>query len=148
MRDHHVEFERRGARVVAVGQGTGDEAAQICGGLGVPFACLGDPGRRAYRAFGLARASWWDVTLGPFVDDPKLAFDRIRRASLKGSRMPHSDVLQLPGVAIVDGEGVVAHLHRAAKTDDLPDAAAVLAQLDRLPRVAAAPGAPRGGPRT
>ena len=86
----------------------------------------------AYRAFGLARDGWWNVTAKPFLEDPRLAFDRIRNASLKGSLMPHSDVLQLGGVAIVDREGILRYLHRSRKTDDLPATSALLAELDRL----------------
>jgi hypothetical protein len=129
---HHEEFRSRGARVVAIGQGTGDEAAQVCRDAGVAFECLGDPDKRVYRALGLGRASWWDVTARPFLEDPALAFRRIRHASLKGSLMRHSDVLQLPGVAIVDRAGTLRYLHRAARTDDLPATRDLLAVLDRL----------------
>ncbi len=118
--------------MVAVGQGTGEEAARICRSLAVPCRCLGDPGKQAYRAFGLARDGWWNVTAKPFLEDPRLAFDRIRNASLRGSLMRHSDVLQLGGVAIVDRRGILRYLHRSRKTDDLPATSAVLAELDRL----------------
>ena len=117
---------------MAVGQGTGEEAARICNRLEVPCPCLGDPGKQAYRAFGLARDGWWNVTARPFLEDPRLAFGRIRNASLAGSLMRHSDVLQLGGVAIVDREGVLRYLHRSRKTDDLPATSVLLAELDRL----------------
>ncbi len=117
---------------MAVGQGTGEEAARICNRLEVPCPCLGDPGKQAYRAFGLERDGWWNVTAKPFLEDPRLAFSRIRSASLKGSLMRHSDVLQLGGVAIVDRDGILRYLHRSRKTDDLPATSAVLAELDRL----------------
>lgn len=118
--------------MVAVGQGTGEEAARICRSLEVPCRCLGDPGKQAYRAFGLARDGWWNVTAKPFLEDPRLAFGRIRNASLKGSLMRHSDVLQLGGVAIVDRDGILRYLHRARKTDDHPAMGTILAELDRL----------------
>ncbi len=117
---------------MAVGQGTGEEAARVCRSLAVPCRCLGDPDKQAYRAFGLARDGWWNVTAKPFLEDPRLAFDRIRNASLKGSLMRHSDVLQLGGVAIVGRDGILRYLHRSRKTDDLPATSAVLAELDRL----------------
>lgn len=132
MQSRYDEFEKRGARVLALGQGTGDEAAEVCRGVGTGFDCLGDPDKRAYAAFQLPRGGWWSVVAKPFVAEPGVSFDRLRRASLKGSLMAHTDVLQLPGVAIVDAAGVVRHLHRAQKTDDLPDAAEILAQLDRI----------------
>ena len=132
MRRHHEDFEARGAQVVAVGQGTGEEAARIGRSLALPFRCLGDPGKQAYRAFGLTRDGWWNVTAKPFLEDPRLAFDRIRNASLKGSLMRHSDVLQLGGVAMVDRHGILRYLHRSRKVDDFPATSAVLAELDLL----------------
>jgi hypothetical protein len=56
----------------------------------------------------------------------------VRDADLAGARMPHSDVQQLGGVAILERGGVVRYLHRAQRTDDLPPMADVLAELDRL----------------
>ncbi len=115
-----------------MGQGSGEEAVRICRTLAVPCRCLGDPGKQAYRAFGLARDGWWNVTAKPFLEEPRLAFDRIRNASLKGSLMRHSDVLQLGGVAIVDRHGILRYLHRSGKVDDLPATSAILTELDRL----------------
>ena len=118
--------------VAAVAQGTGVEAARFCGMMKIGYPCLGDPGRRAYRGFDLPRDGWWNVTVKPFLEDAPLAWQRIRHASLKGSMMPHTDVLQLGGVALIDREGVVRFLYRSRKTDDMPDTAAVLAEIDRL----------------
>ncbi len=132
MRRHHEDFRSRGVEVVAVAQGTGEEAAGICRSLGVESPCLGDPGKDAYAAFGLPRDGWWNVTARPFYEEPALAWSRIRRASMKGSLMKHSDVLQLGGVAIVDAAGELRYLHVSRRTDDLPPTGEVLAQLDRL----------------
>jgi hypothetical protein len=128
---HLAQFQQRGAQVVAVAQGTGEEAARFCRSMKTGYPCLGDPGKDAYRAFQLHRDGWWNVTGKPFLEDPKLAFARIRNASLTGSLMKHSDPLQLGGVAIVDREGVVCYLHRSCKTDDLPPTSDILAALDR-----------------
>lgn len=132
VRRHHAEFRARGVRVAAIGQGTGAEAASVCRSEGVEYPCLGDPDKQAYSAFGLRRDGWWNVTVRPFLEEPKLAMSRIRNASLKGSLMRHTDVLQLGGVAIVDGAGVLRYLHASRKTDDLPSTANLLAELDRL----------------
>jgi peroxiredoxin len=132
VQSHHAEFETRGARVVAVAQGSGDEADGFCRALGTDYPCLGDPNKEVYALFSLPRASWWNVTIGPFLEEPGLAFSRIRNASLKGSLMRHSDVLQLGGVAVVDRHGILRYLHRSRKVDDFPATSAVLAQLDLL----------------
>lgn len=115
-----------------MGQGTGREAARFCRAQGVEAPCLGDPGRAAYAAFGLPRDGWWNVTARPFFEDPALAFSRIRRASLRGSLMQHTDVLQLGGVAMVDTAGVLRFLHVSRRTDDLPPSPELLEALDRL----------------
>ncbi len=132
MQQHHAEILARGARVLAVGQGTGDEASAFCRDLGIDYPCMGDPDKKSYRAFGLPRDGWWNVTGKPFLEDTRLAWSRIRHASLKGSLMKHTDVLQLGGVVIVDRQGIVRFLHRSTRTDDLPDTRDVIAQLDRL----------------
>ena len=132
MQRSYRAFESRGAEVVAVAQGTGDEAADFCGKLKTDFPCLGDPDKQVYRAFSLPRDGWWNVTAKPFLEEPALAFQRIRNASLKGSLMRHSDPLQLGGVAIVDGRGILRYLHRSTRTDDLPPTSEVLAALDAL----------------
>ena len=62
------EFEARGARVAAVGQGTGAEAAAAARRHGITFPVLGDPGHQSYRTLGLGRTGWWGLTLAPFAD--------------------------------------------------------------------------------
>ena len=126
---HIGEFRALGADVVAIGQGSGEEAARFCRMLKTSFACLGDPERDAYRAFELPRDGWWNVTVKPFFETPKLAFSRIAHASLRGSLLRSSDVLQLGGVVILDRKGVVTYLYRSARTDDLPPTAELLAHL-------------------
>jgi hypothetical protein len=132
MQTHADEIAARGARVVAIGQGGGDYAAEFCASLGAGFTCLGDPERAAYRAFSLPRGSVWSVVVKGLLDDPRLGFSRLRRASVRGSLLPQTDVLQLPGVAIVDRAGRVRFMHRAKTSDDLPANAALLEALDSL----------------
>lgn len=132
MREHVQDFARRGVQLAAVAQGTGEEAARFCAPLETGYPCLGDPGKVAYRGFGLARDRWWNLLVTPFLENAPRAWRRLRNASLAGSAMPHSDVKQLGGLAILDRRGVVRHLHRAQRSDDLPPMSQVLAELDRL----------------
>jgi hypothetical protein len=132
VQEHHAEIRARGAEVLAVAQGSGDEAARYCRMAKIGYPCLGDPDKGLYRLFSLPRDGWWNVTVKPFLEEPGIALRRIRRASLKGSMMTHSDVLQLGGIAIVDAEGIVRYLHRSARTDDYPPTSEVLAALDAL----------------
>jgi hypothetical protein len=132
VRDHIEEFRRRGVAVAAVAQGSGAEAQRFCEPLDTGYPCYGDPGKSAYRAFGLGRIGFIRMMVQPFVENPALAWRRLRGANLAGARMRHSDVQQLGGVAILERGGVVRYLHRAQQTDDMPPISELLAEIDRL----------------
>jgi hypothetical protein len=117
-----------GAQVVAIAQGTAEEARRACGGMGVTFPCLGDPGKASYAAYGLRRAGWREMLVDP-IREGSQAMKAGYRVSLRGSLMPHSDWFQLPGVAIVDRAGIVRYLHRARHSGDIPAPADVIAAL-------------------
>jgi hypothetical protein len=134
-RQHLVEMQRelaaieaRGAQVVAIGQGTAEEASRVCGELGIGFPCLGDPEKTSYRAYGLRRAGWREIVLDP-IREGRQAMKKGYKVSIRGSLMPHSDWFQLPGVAIVDRAGIVRYLHQARHSGDIPAPAEVLAAL-------------------
>ena len=116
---------KAGAQVVAIGQGTADEAARVCEQMGVAFPCLGDPEKASYRAYGLRRAGWREIVLDPIREGSE-AMKKGYRVSIRGSLMPHSDWFQLPGVAIVDRAGMVRYLHHARHSGDIPPPAAVI----------------------
>ncbi|MGH7263347.1 MAG: AhpC/TSA family protein [Candidatus Rokuibacteriota bacterium] len=134
MRETLPEFERRGVRVAAVVQGTAEEAARFCGRHGVERICVPDPDKASYRAIGLPRTSWGALVFA-------LPALRRRRAearaagcanSLTGTLRKHSDVLQLPGAAVIGRDGRILWVHRGAHPGDLPSAAALLETVDRL----------------
>jgi len=66
------------------------------------------------------------------LENPALGLRRLAHANLRRSASPHSDVRQLPGVAIVDRRGLLRYLYRAETTDDLPGAGALLEALAGL----------------
>ena len=119
-----------GAQVVAIGQGTADEAGRVCAQMGVRFPCLGDPEKTSYRAYGLRRAGWREIVLDPIREGSE-AMKKGYRVSLRGSLMRHSDWFQLPGVAIVDRAGIVRYLHQARHSGDIPAPSVVLTALSR-----------------
>jgi hypothetical protein len=125
------EFEARGAQVIAVGQGTGAEAAAAARRHGVTYPCLGDPGHESHRTLGLGRTGWFGLTLAPFFEDPRGAFQNLKRADLAASANPRSDVRRLGGALVVDRAGHVRFLHRSATTTDVPSTDALLAALER-----------------
>jgi len=118
-------------------QGTAEEMARFCARHGVEAVCIPDPLRESYRAMGLERTNWSSI-LFPSPEG------RRRRAaakaagcsvSLEGTFQKHSDVLQLPGAALISGEGIILWLHRGASPSDLPAPAELLtAAAARLAR--------------
>jgi len=118
----------RGAQVVAIAQGTADEAGRVCAQMGVEFPCLGDPEKASYRAYGLRRAGWKEIILDPMREGSE-AMKKGYKISVRGSLMRHSDYFQLPGVAIVDRAGIVRWLHQARHSGDIPSPETVIAAL-------------------
>jgi peroxiredoxin len=122
LRETLPRFDQQGIRVGCVVQGTAEEIARFCGRHGVESVCVADPERESYRAMGLERTDWWSI-LFPTAEG------RRRRAaakaagfpiSLKGTFQKHSDVLQLPGAALIGQDGRIQWMHRGTSPSDLP----------------------------
>ena len=125
------EFERRGAQVIAVGQGTGAEAAAAARRHRITYPVLGDPGHQTYRTLGLARTGWWGLTLAPFFRDFRTSWANLKQADLGAAQSPRSDVMRLGGALVVGPDGRIRFLHRSQSTTDVPSTDALLAALDR-----------------
>ena len=126
------DFRRRGANVVAIGQGTGEEAARIARMLKLEFACYGDPEHRAYRALELERTGAFGLTLAPFLDDPLGALRNLAQADLRAAANPRSDVYRLGGALVADRAGEIRFLYRSRSTTDVPETDAILAAIDAI----------------
>jgi hypothetical protein len=124
-----AEFEGCGAQVIAVGQGTGAEAAAAAKRHRITYPVLGDPGHQSYRRLGLGRTGLFGLTLQPFLEDLRGSFENLRRADLRASANPRSDVRRLGGAMVVDATGRIRFLHRSQTTTDVPATAALLAAL-------------------
>lgn len=132
MQRHLADFEARGARVVAIGQGTGAEADRIARMLKITYPCLGDPDHESYRALSLGRSGWWGLLARPFLEKPGDALRNLRQADLQASANPRSDVKQLGGALVVDPGGRLRFVHRSRTTTDVPATAALLAVVDAI----------------
>ena len=95
--------------------GEPEEAAAFCEGMEAPFVCLSDPGKSAYRAFGLGRGGVREM-----FGLRSLAAGA--RATLNGHTLgrPVGDPWQMPGAFVFDGEGVLRYAHRASDASDNP----------------------------
>jgi hypothetical protein len=124
------DFRQRGARVAAIGQGSGEEAARMQRLLNLDYACYGDPEHASYRALELGRTGVFGLTLAPFFSDPVDAFRNLAQADLRASASPRSDVFRLGGALVADRGGAIRFLHRARATTDFAAPEAMLAALD------------------
>lgn len=132
MQEDAEKYHERGVQIVAIGQGTGEQAAHFCEKAGAQFPCLGDPTRESYASQGLERGTWWGIVMKDLLINPVETVRLIMDADLKASRLPASDPLQLGGVTIVDPGGVLRYRHVAQRTDDIPSNDEIFAALDRL----------------
>ncbi len=133
LRDTIPEFEKRGVRLKCVVQGTPPQIQRYCGRHGMLAVCIGDPAKESYRAMGLQRTSWWQMVMAPL--DVKRRRREARESgcsvSFSGTFQKYSDVLQLPGAALIEKGGKILWIHRGAHPGDLPPARELLAVIDR-----------------
>jgi hypothetical protein len=96
----------------------------------VPFVCLVDERRAAYRAYGFGRASWLRMltprTLAPYI---RHAFMTRGLPGGDGGQ----DKRQMGGDVLVDPAGRIALLHPSREPADRPSLDALLAAIDRGP---------------
>jgi peroxiredoxin len=101
----------------------------LLAGLELPYPLLVDRDRRAYAAWGLARAPALRIWADPRV------WGRYLRAALGGQRPTRfgSDTLQLGGDFVIDPDGRVAYA-RPQRTDDRPPVTQLLAAVEETAR--------------
>jgi hypothetical protein len=119
-------FRKHDVNIVAIGQGTGEEATRFARQWGITFPVLGDPNRQSYRAFGLAISNWRALLFQPLVTNPRLTLSRLFSADISGAKLKAARPLQLGGVAIVDGSGMLRFLHRAETAEDNPSNGSII----------------------
>jgi hypothetical protein len=116
LREASPRFEAAGLAIVPIGQGT---PAQLRHFLSYkdrhfPFPLYTDPQRISFRAYGLERGNWWQVTLAPKV------LARGARAASKGHVVskPVGDVKQMPGSFLVV-DGIIRFARRGEASSDV-----------------------------
>ena len=133
MREKLPEFEAHGVRLACVVQGTGEEAARFCGRHGVEQICVPDPDKQSYRAMGFARTTWGKLIFA----SPELKQRRKESGAagcsnnLTGALQEHSDILQLPGAALIARGGSILWLHRGQHPGDVPLAQELLSVVEQ-----------------
>jgi len=135
LREDQSSFERLGSRVVLVGQGTAAEGAAFAHRLHVPFSCVVDPDRTAYRAYGLTQGRLLQVA-GPSVAGTFVRANLRRETQQRG--LHGGNFWQMPGTFVVDESGVVRLAHRNRHVGDNPRNHDLLETLGRIRRPAQA----------
>ncbi len=117
-----------GAGLLVVGQGTVAQSAVFRTELGLPFPILADPGRDAYRAYAVARASWGHVaSLGA----ARTLIGAIAGGAGGGTVV--GDGRQLPGTFVIGRDGVVVAAFTAAHVGDTPPLEELIATVASIP---------------
>ena len=124
------ELERRNVALIAIGQGTGAEAAGYMRKWELDLTCLGDVSGRAYAGFGMLRGNAWTVMLRSMLTDPIKSLGLTLKADFSGMMLAASDVLRLGGVAIIEAGGALRFIHRAEDPSDNPTNQELIAALD------------------
>lgn len=116
-------FADRGCVIVAVCQAEPDHLSAYLARRPWEVPVVTDPGRVAYRAFGLERTGW----LTFFRPKVLLGYLRglLRGYGLK-KPVPGEDVRQLGGDFLVDRSGTVVWAYRSADPTDRPGVADIL----------------------
>lgn len=122
LREAHPEIQRLGAGALAVATGADFQARQLMH-QGLPFPALLDPDKNLYRALGISRIPWdqWFrlSTWRRYLRSVR----RARQGRLTG------DILQAPGIVIVDSHSIIRYLHRGTTLGDYPPLSEVLDAL-------------------
>jgi len=118
-------FAARGATVALITMGTPPETDAFCHSHAVPFLCLSDPARKSYRTYGLERTSWFQMITGRTVSRLIAAL-----AEGHGGGRPVGDIMQMPGVFMVDSQGILRYIYRYRDIADNPPNEELLQALD------------------
>jgi peroxiredoxin len=129
------KFDKAGARLVAIGQGTPEQAAKFKEDQGVEIQLLVDPERLSYQAAG-AKIATRSELIGPRVIARALAWTITSRWRL-GSIAVHQGRLvdhpaQLGGVLVVARDGSIRYSHMSEDASDNPPVSEVLAAVQAI----------------
>jgi peroxiredoxin len=120
-----AQFENNGFQVVLVGLGTFDQAEAFKKQFSLSFPIICDPEKKLYRAYGLGRGSVVSMA------SPALLLKGLKtlsRGHIPG--VPQGDVMQMPGVFLIDTYGNIRYAHYSKDPSDNPSIETLLALKD------------------
>ena len=120
-----AQFEENGFQVVLVGLGDPEraEAFKQQFSLSLPLIC--DPEKKLYQIYGLGRASLTGMASPVFL---LKGLKTLARGHMPG--IPRDDVMQMPGVFLIDTSGNIRYAHYSKDPSDNPSIETLLALKD------------------
>ena len=119
------KFENNGFQIILVGLGTPDRAEAFKEQFSLSFPIICDPQKKLYHKFGLGRGSFLSMaSLSILMKGLKT----LSKGHTPG--IPRDDVLQTPGVFLIDTSGNIRYAHYSKDPSDNPSIDALLALKD------------------
>jgi hypothetical protein len=126
VREAYPAIETLGARAVAVGTGSLEQARRLMD-TGTPFPCLVDAEASLYRVLGFGRVGWRAALTAATYRNYWRAWRRgARQGAITG------DPRRLSGVTIIDAAGCLRWRYGSRTIGDYPPIAAVIAEICRV----------------
>jgi peroxiredoxin len=126
LRQRRAQLDERDAVVLVIGFEAARRVGGYCRRHSLPFRCLVDETRTAYRAYGLGRASW-SRTLTPRSLAPYI---RLMFSARAVRRAGDQDVRQRGGDFVIGRDGRILLAYASDDPADRPTVDAILAALD------------------
>jgi len=120
-----ARFEDKGFQIVLVGLGTADQAEAFKKKFSLSFPLICDPEKKLYQAYGLGRGSVASMA------SPTLLLKGLKTLSRGHTPgVPQGDVMQMPGVFLIDTSGNIRYAHYSKDPSDNPPVGTLLALED------------------
>ena len=103
--------------IALVTMSTPEQAATFREAQQIPFVCLSDPQQTAYQAYGIPRGTLWQIS------QPAVWKEGLKGVLQCGVGAVQGDPFQLPGVVLIDTQGIIRFLHRSQHSADWPQTA-------------------------
>jgi peroxiredoxin len=116
------QFEEKELKVVLVGLGSAEQAEKFRAEFSLTFPIICDPQKELYRQYGLGRGGVSSLA------SPAVLL-RGMRAMSRGFTpgIPQGDVMQMPGVFLIDTEGNIRYSYYSKDASDHPPVNTLLA---------------------
>jgi peroxiredoxin len=115
-------FEDNGFQVVLVGLGTFDRAEAFKKQFNISFPIICDPEKKLYQTYGLGRSSVARMASPAFL---LKGLKALSQGYLPG--VPRDDVMQMPGVFLIDTSGNIRYARYSKDPSDNPSVETLLA---------------------